>query len=209
MTVEAWCGTLSHLHLQSVRSVTWPLRCSEMMTVSLKSSDSWKQSTHSTWSSKTPCAQRGRGWCRPAVSGLKAGLCVVFEGLQFPSEAWTALRWASLCVMENPAFPSSWDKTTSTCLRERKSPLHPSAEHVPHLEFCSNPTWCVCLNLLTWLSGDFERQKIVLSIKARTGEISLLLSTKPRKYKEVAWSLIWTLTPNWIKTPHWNQLFVV
>lgn len=60
--------------------------------------------------------QRGRGWCRPVVSGLRAGLCVTFEGLQFPSEAWTALRWASLCVMENPAFPSSWDKTTRTCL---------------------------------------------------------------------------------------------
>lgn len=102
----------------------------------------------------TPCGQRGRGWCRPAVSGLKAGLCVAFEGLQFPREAWTALRWASLCVMENPAFPSSWDKTTSTCLRERKSSLHPSAEHVLHLESCSNPSY-VCLNFLTWLSGDF------------------------------------------------------
>lgn len=72
-------------------------------------------------------SQRGRGWCRPAVSGLRAGLCVAFEGLQFPREAWTALRWASLCVMENPAFPSSWDKTTSTCLREREkqSFIHP------------------------------------------------------------------------------------
>lgn len=69
-------------------------------------------------------SQSGRGWCRPAVSGLRAGLCVAFEGLQFPREAWTALRWASLCVIENPAFPSSWDKTTSTCLRERKTTLH-------------------------------------------------------------------------------------
>lgn len=73
--------------------------------------------------------QRGRGWCRPAVSALRAGLCVDFVGLQLPREAWAAFRWASLCVMENPEFPSSWDKITSTCLRgeTRTSPsLYPS-----------------------------------------------------------------------------------
>lgn len=107
---------------------------------SQKSSDFWKQPAHQIWSSHWsiigfllllwPCvhfavsSQSGRGWCRPAVSGLRAGLCVAFEGLQFPREACTALRWASLCVMENPAFPSSWDKTTSTCLRERWNLIH-------------------------------------------------------------------------------------
>ncbi|MEQ2171351.1 hypothetical protein GOODEAATRI_009748, partial [Goodea atripinnis] len=69
-------------------------------------------------------AQSGLGRCRPAISGLRAGLWAALEGLQFPRDAWTAFRWASLCVMENPAFPSSWDRTTSTCLRDGESLLH-------------------------------------------------------------------------------------
>lgn len=59
----------------------------------------------------------GRGRCRPSMSGVSWGLWVALVGVQSPSEAWAALRWARRWVMEKPAFPSSWESTTSTCLQ--------------------------------------------------------------------------------------------
>lgn len=64
----------------------------------------------------------GLGRCRPSISGVSCGLWVALVGVQSPREAWAALRWAKRWVIEKPAFPSSCDSTTSTCLqREVKS----------------------------------------------------------------------------------------
>lgn len=35
---------------------------------------------------------RGRGRCRPSMSGVSWGLCVALVGVQSPREAWAALR---------------------------------------------------------------------------------------------------------------------
>lgn len=61
--------------------------------------------------------QSGRGLCSPSVSAVSWGECVALLDVQSPRDACAAFLWASLCVMENPAFPSSWDRTTSTCLQ--------------------------------------------------------------------------------------------
>lgn len=73
----------------------------------------------------------GLGRCRPSISGVSCGLWVALVGVQSPREAWAALRWAKRWVMEKPAFPSSCDSTTSTCLQRevktKEERLQPSA----------------------------------------------------------------------------------
>lgn len=69
------------------------------------------------WGRKGGGGHRGLGLCSPSMSGVSWGLWVALVGVQSPREAWAALRWARRWVMEKPAFPSSWESTTSTCLQ--------------------------------------------------------------------------------------------
>lgn len=60
----------------------------------------------------------GRGPCRPATSGVSGGLWLPLEAVQSLRKACAALRCARRWVMEKPAFPSSCDRITRTCLGE-------------------------------------------------------------------------------------------
>lgn len=73
------------------------------------------------------------------MSGVSWGLWVALVGVQSPRDAWAALRCARRWVMEKPAFPSSCESTTNTCLqmepeKRRDNPNRESfkiqAEHV-------------------------------------------------------------------------------
>lgn len=88
----------------------------------------------------------GLGRCRPSISGVSCGLWVALVGVQSPREAWAALRWARRWVMEKPAFPSSCDSTTSTCLqREVESILGKKKEALLW------PKWIFSINFLYFI----------------------------------------------------------
>lgn len=113
------------------------------------------------------CGHSGLGRCRPSISGVSCGLWVALVGVQSPREAWAALRWAKRWVMEKPAFPSSWDRTTSTCLqkevehfRKKKKSFWAQNEHFLSIFCISLKYWM--WNLCMWIL--MAKKRVQLSI---------------------------------------------